>query len=130
MWAIGGGENIWTEADKFYAQKDFLIVQLITSPSCGLTTFGAGKGICPGVTLGLTRLKLFLATCYITLTEQKPEDIDMTEPFGGVNKRKTDLNLIPIPFTPLQTMGSSHKEVMLIITEWCAKKHGKYGSID
>ena len=68
--------------------------------------FGAGRRICPGITFGTAVVELTLAQLLFHFdwkfpTDMKPEDLDMTEAYGLDVRRKTNLNLVPIPYPNL-----------------------------
>ncbi|KDP25760.1 hypothetical protein JCGZ_23930 [Jatropha curcas] len=65
----------------------------------------AGKRICPGMTLGMANLEIFLANLLYHFDWKFPkgvtaENLDMNEAFGAAVKRKVDLELVPIPYRP------------------------------
>ncbi|KDP42346.1 hypothetical protein JCGZ_02819 [Jatropha curcas] len=106
VWAISRDPAIWPEPEKFNPERFIDNPIDYKSINCELTPFGAGKRICPGMTLGITNLELFLANLLYhfdwKLPDGKmPEDLDMSESFGGAIKRKTDLKLIPVLARPL-----------------------------
>ncbi|KAF2309321.1 hypothetical protein GH714_001607 [Hevea brasiliensis] len=105
IWAIGRDPNIWIEADKFLPERFIDSSIDFKGSNFEFTPFGAGKRICPGMTLGLVNLELVLAQLLYHFDWKlpdgiTPENLDMSEGFGGAIKRGVDLKLIPIPFRP------------------------------
>ncbi|XP_038685431.1 cytochrome P450 71D9-like [Tripterygium wilfordii] len=102
-WAIGRDPNYWTEAERFYPER-FLNSSIdYKGNNFEFLPFGVGRRICPGLSLGIANTKLPLAQLLYHFDWKLPdnikqEDLDMTERFGIVVTRKSDLVLIPIPY--------------------------------
>ncbi|EEF48736.1 premnaspirodiene oxygenase [Ricinus communis] len=106
VWSMGRDPSVWTEAEKFYPERFLDGTIDYRGTNFELIPFGAGKRICPGMTLGIVNLELFLAHLlyhfdWKLVDGVAPDTLDMSEGFGGALKRKMDLNLVPIPFTTL-----------------------------
>ncbi|CAL0314850.1 unnamed protein product [Lupinus luteus] len=105
-WAIGRDPKYWTEPDKFYPER-FIDNSSDSKPNnFEYIPFGAGRRICPGSTLGLLHVELALAFLLYHFDWKLPsgmkcEYLDMAEAFGVTVRRKQDLYLIPIPYSPL-----------------------------
>ncbi|XP_012080983.2 tabersonine 16-hydroxylase 2 [Jatropha curcas] len=104
-WAIGRDPIIWTEPEKFVPERFIDSSIDYRGNHFEYTPFGAGRRICPGMTFGMVNLEIFLANLLYHFDWKLPgritsENLDMTENFGGVIKRKQDLELIPVPFRP------------------------------
>lgn len=106
IWAIGRHPNYWIEPTKFYPER-FLDSPLdYKGTHFELIPFGAGRRICPGISLGMANIKFPLANLLYYFDWKLPDggeskDLDMSEVFGALVKRKNDLYLIPYPYHPL-----------------------------
>lgn len=102
-WAIGRDSKYWEDSDKFYPER-FLNSSIdYKGLDFEFIPFGAGRRICPGITFGTAVVELTLAQLLFHFdwkfpTDMKPEDLDMTEAYGLDVRRKTNLNLVPIPY--------------------------------
>ncbi|PPR99249.1 hypothetical protein GOBAR_AA21418 [Gossypium barbadense] len=85
-WAIGRDSNYWNEAERFYPERFIDSSVEYKGTNFEFIPFGAGRRICPGISMLPNGLK--------------NEDLDMTETFGATSRRKRDLRLIPIPYHP------------------------------
>ncbi|KAJ9153898.1 hypothetical protein P3X46_027286 [Hevea brasiliensis] len=104
-WAINRDPNHWTEADKFYPER-FLDSSIdYKGNNFEFIPFGAGRRMCPGVLFGIANVELPLAQFlyhfdWKLASGLKAETLDMIESFGATVRRKNDLHLIPVPYTP------------------------------
>ncbi|EEF48742.1 premnaspirodiene oxygenase isoform X1 [Ricinus communis] len=105
VWAIGRDPNVWSEPERFHPERFVNSSVDFKGTDFELLPFGAGKRICPGILVGITNLELVLAHLLYHFDWKfvdgvTSDSFDMREGFGGALHRKSDLILIPIPFTP------------------------------
>jgi cytochrome P450 len=104
-WAIGRDPAYWDDAESFIPERfvgssiDFKGTYFEYIP------FGVGRRMCPGILFGLANIELLLAQLLYQFdwklpSKMKPEDLDMTEDFVAVARRKNNLYLIPTSFSP------------------------------
>lgn len=104
-WAIGRDPNLWTEAERFFPER-FLNIKIdYKGNDFEFTPFGSGRRMCIGLPFAPPVLELLLASLLFhfdwKLTDgQTPENLDMTEIFRAVTKRRHDLHLVPVPYRP------------------------------
>lgn len=103
--AIGRNPECWINADCFQPERfqgssvDFKGTDFEFIP------FGAGRRMCPGLPFGAATVEFALAQLLYHFdwkpqNGMKPEELDMTEAFGAVCRRRNDLYLIATPRTP------------------------------
>ncbi|XP_065858792.1 cytochrome P450 726A27-like [Euphorbia lathyris] len=106
IWAISRDPKVWPEPEKFYPER-FDDSQIdYKGANMELIPFGAGKRICPGISLATTYVEILLANLLYHFDWKfpdgiNPENLDMTEIYRGALARKQDLYLIPIPFSKI-----------------------------
>lgn len=98
-WAIGRDPNYWTEAESFLPER-FLGSKTEYSSDLEFIPFGGGRRMCPGIAFATHVVELELASLLYHFDwklpqGQNPEDLDMTEVFKTVARRKHDLRLVP-----------------------------------
>jgi cytochrome P450 len=102
--AIGRDPECWINADCFQPERfqgssvDFKGTDFEFIP------FGAGRRMCPGLPFGTATVEFALAQLLYHFdwkppNGMKPEELDMTEAFGAVCRRRNDLYLIATPRT-------------------------------
>ncbi|XP_020239685.1 cytochrome P450 71D9 [Cajanus cajan] len=102
-WAIARDPNVWTEAERFYPERFIECSIDYKGNDFKYIPFGAGRRMCPGLTLGLSNVEYALALLMYHFDWKLPngmknEDLDMTEIFGITVTQKDDLYLIPKTF--------------------------------
>ncbi|XVE86793.1 hypothetical protein DITRI_Ditri18aG0062600 [Diplodiscus trichospermus] len=101
VWAIGRDPNSWENPNEFYPERfegneiDF------KGSYFDLLPFGAGRRICPGLTMGATNVEFTLANLLYCFdwelpSDKKREDISMEKEGRLACQRKTPLFLVPI----------------------------------
>ncbi|XP_038882124.1 cytochrome P450 71AU50-like [Benincasa hispida] len=99
-WAIGRDPSTWNDPHKFFPER-FIGSQIdVKGKDFELIPFGAGRRGCPGMQLGLSMVRLFLAQfvhCFDweLSNGMLASELDMTEEFGLTCPRAQDLMLIP-----------------------------------
>lgn len=102
LWAIGRDPKVWENPEVFLPER-FLNSEIdVKGRDFELLPFGAGRRICPGLTLAYRMLNLMLATLvnnYDWKLEDgmNPENLDMDEKFGITLQKVNPLRAIPIP---------------------------------
>ncbi|WCJ37128.1 Cytochrome P450 71D445 [Euphorbia peplus] len=104
-WAMARDERIWDEAEKFKPERFFGSSLDYKGNNYEFIPFGAGRRICPAITLGIANIELPLAKLLFHFDWKlvggiKPEDVDMTEDVGASAARKNDLYIIPLSYRP------------------------------
>ncbi|KAL6609900.1 hypothetical protein ACP70R_039869 [Stipagrostis hirtigluma subsp. patula] len=101
VWAMGRDKDIWPEPENFMPER---FLERTIDFRCGdfeLIPFGAGRRICPGMSLAIRMVHLVLASLlnqfkWTLPVEMQRNGIDMTEKFGVTLTKAT-------PFCPLAT---------------------------
>ncbi|KAL5737436.1 hypothetical protein ACOSP7_030197 [Xanthoceras sorbifolium] len=105
IWAIARDPKYWTEPEKFNPERFLDSPVDYNGTNFAYVPFGAGRRICPGIQFALPNVELPLAQMLYHFDWELPngmkeDDLDMTEVFGVVVRRKNDLMLLPIPYRP------------------------------
>ncbi|KAL5737432.1 hypothetical protein ACOSP7_030193 [Xanthoceras sorbifolium] len=105
IWAIARDPKYWTEPEKFNPKRFLDSPVDYNGTNFAYVPFGAGRRICPGIQFALPNVELPLAQMLYHFDWELPngmkeDDLDMTEVFGVVVRRKNDLMLLPIPYRP------------------------------
>ncbi|XP_009344942.3 desmethyl-deoxy-podophyllotoxin synthase-like [Pyrus x bretschneideri] len=102
-WAIGRDPEIWgADAECFKPERFHGSSVDFKGFDFEFTPFGAGRRMCPGMSFGVTMVELALAELlyhfdWKLANGMNPDELDMTESFGGVCKRENTLYLIATP---------------------------------
>ncbi|KAE8734286.1 cytochrome P450 71D11-like [Hibiscus syriacus] len=103
-WKIARDPKYWDEAERFNPERFINSLVDYKGTNFEYIPFGAGRRICPGMSYGMVIVELCLAQLFHFDWELpngiKNEDLDMSESFGVSFRRKTNLHLIPIPYSP------------------------------
>ncbi|KAF3458029.1 hypothetical protein FNV43_RR02693 [Rhamnella rubrinervis] len=107
-WAIGRDPRYWNEPESFYPERFLDSSVDFKGTNYEYIPFGAGRRMCPGMSLGMINVELPLALLLYHFDWQLPkgmkhEEMDMTEKFGITVRRKLDLLLIPTAYYPSST---------------------------
>ncbi|VVB00568.1 unnamed protein product [Arabis nemorensis] len=101
VWAIGRDPNVWENPNRFEPER-FLGKEIdVKGRDYELTPFGAGRRICPGLTLALKTVSLMLASLLYSFDWKLPigvgsKDLDMDETFGLTLHKTNPLHAIPV----------------------------------
>ncbi|KAM7501715.1 hypothetical protein LguiB_000619 [Lonicera macranthoides] len=104
VWAIGRDPKTWKNPEEFYPERfedndiDF------RGQNFELVPFGAGRRICPGLTMGATAVEYTLANLLHCFDWELPagtktEDISIEEEAGLTVHKKFPLYLVPVKYT-------------------------------
>ncbi|XP_075665664.1 cytochrome P450 71B26-like [Castanea sativa] len=108
-WAIGRNPNTWKNPDKFYPERFEDNAIDFRSQNFELLSFGSGRRMCPGITMGSIEVMVTLANLlyrfYWNLpNEMKREDVSVEEGIGLTIYRKLPLYLVPIIYDCEKTL--------------------------
>nr|XP_043611219.1 cytochrome P450 71AV8-like [Erigeron canadensis] len=102
-WKIGRDPDYWVDPDSFMPERfcDSSVNKM--EMDFEYLPFGAGRRMCPGMSLGLANVELPLAMLLYHFNWELPNEAafgshNMVESFGVTLKRKNDLVLVPIPY--------------------------------
>ncbi|CAI0374754.1 unnamed protein product [Linum tenue] len=102
-WAIGRDPSHWTQPNQFIPERFLDTCIDYRGFDFQLLPFGSGRRVCPGMNYGTAVVYSLLANLLYRFNWElpnqiKPQDLDMSENFGGAISRKKNLYLIPIPY--------------------------------
>ena len=103
FWAISRDSSCW-EDPLVYKPERFLVNSSVDykGNDFQFIPFGAGKRICPGLTMAARHVSLIVASLVHSFDwslphGENPKDMDMTEKYGFVMVKKDPLLLVPKP---------------------------------
>ncbi|KAK4267995.1 hypothetical protein QN277_024704 [Acacia crassicarpa] len=104
-WAIGRHNEYWNEPDKFQPERFIDSSIDYKGTHFEFIPFGGGRRICPGISFATPVLELIIANLLYHFdwklsNGKRHEELDMTEMFGTVVRRKNDLCLVPTAYRP------------------------------
>jgi len=91
-WAIQRDPNVWKNPEEFYPERFLECSTNFLGQDFELIPFGAGRRICPGMSMGVASVELILANLLYSFDWKLPhglvkEDID-TETLPGITQHK------------------------------------------
>lgn len=99
-WAINRDPKYWDDPESFHPERFRNGTLDYRGLDFKYTPFGAGRRICPGISFGLANIELPLASLLYHFDWKLADGtdnkyLDMTEAFGVIVGRRSDLILIP-----------------------------------
>ncbi|KAI7724925.1 hypothetical protein M8C21_012703 [Ambrosia artemisiifolia] len=106
VWKIGRDPDYWDDPESFIPERFNGSSYDINKIDFGNLPFGAGRRMCPGVSLGMANVELPLAMLLYHFDWNLPngatsKDLDMNESFGATVTRKNHLLLVPRPYNTI-----------------------------
>lgn len=100
-WAIGRDPMYWEDAGSFKPERFLEKSVDYKASSLEYIPFGAGRRICPGISLGIAIIEIELAMLLFhfdwNLADgMEPSDVDMTECPGIAGRKKYGLCVVPV----------------------------------
>ena len=106
VWALSRDPKYWPDRPTEFVPERFVGLNVdFRGTNLCYTPFGAGRRICPGLSMGVRMLSTLLGVSLVhhfdwkLPDEMAPEDIDMGEKFGLTLQRATPLVAIPVVVT-------------------------------
>ncbi|XP_027334308.1 geraniol 8-hydroxylase-like isoform X2 [Abrus precatorius] len=101
VWAMGRDSSIWTNPNEFMPERFLESGIDFKGQDFELIPFGAGRRICPGLSLAFRTVHIVLASLLFDydwklMNGQKSEDVDVSEKFGITLNKAQPLQIIPI----------------------------------
>lgn len=92
VWAIGRDPDVWDDPEEFYPERFMNCSIDFKGQDFGLIPFGAGRRICPGLSMGVAAVELLLANLLRSFDWELPvgmkiEDLD-TDVIPGITMHK------------------------------------------
>ncbi|KAL9991772.1 putative premnaspirodiene oxygenase [Helianthus debilis subsp. tardiflorus] len=100
FWKIGRDADYWNNRESFIPKRFSESLIDFKGTHFEYIPFGAGRRICPGLTIGLANVELLLTRLLYHFNWElphgvNPENFDRSESFGATLKLKHDLYLVP-----------------------------------
>ncbi|XP_048136334.1 cytochrome P450 71B10-like [Rhodamnia argentea] len=105
VWGIGRDPNLWESPEEFVPERFEGSPIDYKGNHFELLTFGAGRRICPGISMGMAVVELALANVLHSFDWKLPEgmtekDVSMEEGAGQTVFKKVPLTLLPVKPSP------------------------------
>lgn len=102
VWALGRDPEIWSNADCFQPERFIGSSIDFKGTNFEFLPFGVGRRMCPGISFASANVELAFAQLLYQYDWKlpnggKPEELDMTETYGGTSRMKNDLYAIATP---------------------------------
>ncbi|KAJ0735162.1 putative premnaspirodiene oxygenase [Helianthus annuus] len=107
-WAIARDPSSWKDPNVFNPERFMDENKDYRGHDFDYIPFGAGRRVCPGISLGMTNTELSLASLlyhfdWELANGEKPQDLDMNETFGMTCYKTCGLRLVPSLRFPIST---------------------------
>ncbi|XP_047328030.1 cytochrome P450 78A5-like [Impatiens glandulifera] len=79
MWAIAHDKGIWSEPEEFRPERFIEQDVSVMGSDMRLAPFGSGRRVCPGKTMGLATVHIWLAVLLQNFEWTSKDDVDLTE---------------------------------------------------
>ncbi|KAL5701573.1 hypothetical protein ACHQM5_026897 [Ranunculus cassubicifolius] len=104
-WALARDPDFWPNAERFEPERFLDLSINYNGTNFSYLPFGAGRRMCPGISLGVANMELILAQLLYNFDWKlcdgiKPDELDMSESFGLTVGKKFPLNLVPTVYRP------------------------------
>ncbi|XP_071686065.1 premnaspirodiene oxygenase-like [Rutidosis leptorrhynchoides] len=105
-WALGRDPEYWHDPESFLPERFENTNIDFSGNNLEYLQFGAGRRMCPGSLFGLANVEITLSHLLYHFDWKisggiNPRDLDMSDTFGVVCRKKNHLYLIATPYTPL-----------------------------
>ncbi|XP_076952143.1 desmethyl-deoxy-podophyllotoxin synthase-like [Bidens hawaiensis] len=107
-WAIARDPSSWKDPNVFNPERFQDETKDYRGHDFEYIPFGAGRRVCPGISLGMANTELSLASLlyhfdWELANGEKPQDLDMSETFGMTCYKTNSLRLVPTLRFPIST---------------------------
>ncbi|KAI8542266.1 hypothetical protein RHMOL_Rhmol08G0125500 [Rhododendron molle] len=101
-WAIGRDPSVWENPTSFMPERFLDLDVDVRGRDFELIPFGAGRRICPGLSLAVRVIPLMLGSLINSFNWKleggiKPEELDMDDEFGLTLRKAQPLHVVPFP---------------------------------